>query len=104
MTESSDAELCEATIYLLSTQQRDGSWGSVKPGDDPYSILHPVWVATQCLRDRSFIVDGPRSAAKQWDEHIANLLRNTNSFGTSSKSKKGNKLRNAARRVTGKNR
>ena len=60
MTESSDAELCEGTIYLLATQRRDGSWGKVEPGDDPYSILHPVWVATQCLRDRSFIVDGPR--------------------------------------------
>ena len=77
---------------------QDGSWGNVQGETDPYGILHPVWVATQCLRDRAFVPDANRIASKQWQVHIEKILQETRPFG-STRNKKADRLRKAAKRV-----
>ena len=45
-------------MWLIEQQCKDGSWPvrfyGGEGGDGHYDKMHPVWVATQSLRDRDF--------------------------------------------------
>ena len=54
---------------------KDGSWENEwsEPNDDAYSKLHPIWVGTQCLRDRAFTAaeeDPNRATSKLWQVRV----------------------------------
>lgn len=51
--DESDAEIQVALSYLLSHQNRDGSWGDVDE-DDIYTRYHSTWTAIDGLRQYSF--------------------------------------------------
>ena len=81
LTEASDPVVCEGSVWLVAQQNKDGSWPAVFP-DDPagtdkkhghYDRLHPVWVATQCLRDRDFQFH--RNA--KWIDWMEKVLRDS---------------------------
>ena len=85
LTEASDPMVCEGTVWLLESQRKDGAWpvqfngDAPIPGDpdkSPYDLIHPVWTATQALRDRDFQIR--RNYA--WAEHIQKVTRDSN-FG-----------------------
>ena len=87
LTPAGDTMLCEATVWLLKTQEKSGSWplwfdhGTGKDDKDttPYDFLHPTWVATQALRDRDFKLQ--RRGNQKWDDWVHKLIKETD-FGT----------------------
>jgi len=98
-TEANDPLLTEGSLYLLRTQNPDGSWPALfhssksskksgpaafievpkgwTPGDDtalhPYDELHPTWVATQALRDRDYKIT--RAGNKRWAAFIERSMK-----------------------------
>ena len=83
LTSASDRMVCEGSLFLLSTQRKNGSWPYWNQGGDgskdadcnSYDLLHPSWVAVQALRDRDFKLDRP--AAEKWKAWIDKLVLST---------------------------
>merc|ERR1711907_25661 len=96
MTEANDPLLTEGSIYLLRTQNTNGSWpalfhsskGRKRHGEEefievpkggplaklhPYDELHPTWVATQALRDRDYKIT--RAGNKRWAAFIERTMK-----------------------------
>eukprot|EP00927_Polykrikos_kofoidii_P065757 TRINITY_DN61473_c0_g1_i1.p1 TRINITY_DN61473_c0_g1~~TRINITY_DN61473_c0_g1_i1.p1 ORF type:complete len:580 (+),score=81.71 TRINITY_DN61473_c0_g1_i1:3-1742(+) len=65
--------ICEATVYLMTRQRRDGSWPNPHAKPKFYDTLHPTWVVTQSLRDRNFEFE--RQGNIKWDAFMARCLR-----------------------------
>jgi len=50
-----DPEVCAGSQLVLGRQRRDGSFSRWESEHDPYSAVHPTWVAVDGLRDRFFL-------------------------------------------------
>jgi len=78
LTEATDRLLCEASVWMLGKQKKEGSWPiwTTAPKEDwePYDYLHPSWVCTQALRDRDFDVGFTRPGNVLWKKFIAKVL------------------------------
>ena len=82
-TPAGDTLICEATVWLLDTQRKCGSWplwfnhgkGEGDSDTSAYDLLHPTWVATQALRDRDFKL--LRHGNQLWDKWVHKLVKQT---------------------------
>jgi len=87
-SEASDRLLTQGVLYLLRTQNPDGSWPVEFRGEsdggrqltrEAYDKIHPVWVATQALRDRDYKIERKGNVA--WMKWIDRVVKSTD-FGT----------------------
>jgi hypothetical protein len=67
-SERDDAQVCAAAMFLLRSQNADGSWGEWSTATSPYNAVHKTWAAVTGLVERMRGSDGP------YAERIATIL------------------------------
>jgi len=82
LTEASEPLLASASLWLMKTQRRNGSFPVWMSGGGTehgfYDKLHPTWVSTQCLRDRDFEIGFTRPGNALWAAFMARTLAASN--------------------------
>ena len=78
-TDSTDADLCEGSILLLSQQRSNGGWHYKKQkADSPYDLIHGTWTVTQArthiselsmTNEVAILTDMPHHRNSTWTRH-----------------------------------
>lgn len=71
-SEDDDADVRAGTVFLLDSQNEDGSWGPWRTEEDAYDAIHYTWCAVSGLRRRAF------RQGTAYERYLANVLKRVN--------------------------